>query len=86
MTRPPWCGPLDDIDAATSVLLALIAGTTTHAEGAAACGVSLRTWMRWWARLRELVPAEHLPPRVAGGTPERARRGRERRTSKETGR
>lgn len=78
MTSPdrlPWCGPVDDPDAATERLLARVRGTTTHAESARACGVSLRTWMRWWAVLRATVPAGDLPARTSGGTSERATRG-----------
>ena len=76
MTRPPWCSPLDDPRDATARLLARLAGTTTHAEAAERCGVSLRTMLRWWAVLGALVAAgelraEDLPPRVAGGTSER---------------
>ncbi len=73
--RPPWCGPLDDPDTATRALLARVRDTTRHEDAAAACGRSLRTWMRWWAVLRELVPAEELPARTSGGTAERGRRG-----------
>lgn len=79
MTRPPdrlpWCGPLDDPDTATARLLARVRDTTTHDESARACGVSLRTWMRWWAVLRATVPAAELPARISGGTPERGTRG-----------
>jgi len=75
MTRPPWCGPLDDPDTATRALLARVRDTTRHEDAAAVCGVSLRTWMRWWAVLREMVPAEDLPARTSGGTAERGRCG-----------
>lgn len=53
--RLPWCGPVEDPVDATARLLARVRGTTTHGESARACGISLRTWMRWWAVLRELV-------------------------------
>ena len=76
--RPPWCGPLDDPAAATSTLLARIAGTTTHTESAALLGLSARTWARWWAALRAEVPADQLPPRTHGGTTASAALGRER--------
>lgn len=78
MTSPdrlPWCGPVEDPVDATARLLARVRGTTTHAESARACGISLRTWMRWWAVLRAIVPATELPARTSGGTLERATRG-----------
>jgi len=78
MTTPdrlPWCGPVEDPVDATARLLDRVRGTTTHGESARACGVSLRTWMRWWAVLRAIVPAAKLPARTSGGTAERATRG-----------
>lgn len=78
MTSPdrlPWCGPVEDPVDATARLLDRVRGTTTHDESARACGVSLRTWMRWWAVLRATVDAAELPERTSGGTAERATRG-----------
>ena len=78
MTSPdrlPWCGPVEDPVDATARLLDRVRGTTTHGESARACGVSLRTWMRWWAVLRAIVPATKLPARTSGGTSARATRG-----------
>ena len=66
---------LEDLIAGGDGLLARVRGTTKHGESARACGVSLRTWMRWWAVLRAIVPAAELPERTSGGTAERATRG-----------
>jgi hypothetical protein len=74
-SRLPWVGRVEDPVDATARLLDRVRGTTTHDESARACGVSLRTWMRWWAVLRAIVPAAELPARTSGGTAERATRG-----------
>jgi hypothetical protein len=73
--RPPWCSPVDDPAESTARLLERVRGTTTHAEAAERLGISVRTWLRWWRELVDLVPAEDLPERVAGGTSERRARG-----------
>jgi hypothetical protein len=73
--RPPWCSPVDDPSESAARLIERVRGTTTHAEAAARLGISTRTWLRWWRELVDLVPAEDLPERVAGGTSERRARG-----------
>ncbi len=73
---PAWCGVGETPAEAAARIARAVAGTTTHAEAARVLGVSARTVIRWWPELA--AAGAVLPERVAGGTPERSARRRDR--------
>ena len=76
MSTPTWCGVGETPAEAAARIARAVAGTTTHAEAARVLRTTVRTIQRWWPQLA--AAGAVLPPRVAGGTPERSARRRDR--------
>lgn len=69
--RPPWCGLGETPEAAAARILAIARQHTTHGETAAALGVNWRTMVRIWPEIVAHAAGAEVPPRPAGGSPER---------------